>query len=209
VSSCDGGASEEANEEGELLLGAMLKHEELAFIKAIGSMELSPVLLRVLRKAMAAAKRKKAISVARSHASAPALVHSVGAGGGVRAPLDLMQSNLGKGNAEELPNQDCVTEPAIRRPAPGHPLEDGPDRQGTTGELAAQSSRKLGSTEGRLAYGTVVARVASLHNPSGPQMSAANSTAPAEPAASTEVANRRMYLGDVSGPMCGMLNGAT
>jgi hypothetical protein len=32
---------EQAKEEGELLLDAMLKQEELAFIKAVGSMELS------------------------------------------------------------------------------------------------------------------------------------------------------------------------
>jgi hypothetical protein len=183
VSSCDEGASEEANEEGELLLGAMLKQEELAFIKAIGSMELSPVLLRELRKSMAAAKKKKAISAASSHASAPALVHSCGADAGVRAPLDSVQSNLGKRKVEELPSQDCVTEPDTRRPAPGHPLEDVPETQGTTGELAAKSSRQLGSTEGRLAYATVVAGVASLHKPCGPHMSAANGTALAEPAA--------------------------
>jgi hypothetical protein len=60
----------------------MLKQEEIAFIKAIGSMELFPVLLWELRKAMAAAKKKKATSAAPCHASAPAHVHPGGAGGG-------------------------------------------------------------------------------------------------------------------------------
>jgi hypothetical protein len=49
---------EQPKEEGELLLGAMLRQEELAFIKAVGNMELSPVLLWELRKAMAAEKKK-------------------------------------------------------------------------------------------------------------------------------------------------------
>jgi hypothetical protein len=74
----------------------MLKQEELAIIKAISRMELSPVLLRELRKAMAAAKKKRAISAAPSHASAPALVHPGGAGGGVRTPLDSTQPNVCK-----------------------------------------------------------------------------------------------------------------
>jgi len=51
---------------------------------------------------------------------------------------------------------------ASRRPAHGHLFEDGPEAQGTTGKLAAQSSRQLGSAEDRLAYATVVAGVPSL-----------------------------------------------
>jgi hypothetical protein len=203
VSSC---CEEGAKEEGELLLGAMLKLEELAFIKAIGSMELSPVLFRELRKAMAAVKKKKAISAAPSNASAPALVHPGGAGVGGRTPLDSTLPNVCKRKAKELLSQDCATEPATRCFAPGHPFEDGPEAQGTTGDLAAHSSRQLGSTEGSLAYATVVAGVASLQKPSGPHKSTANGTAPA---ASTEAAIRRMSIGDVSGPLCGMSDGAT
>jgi hypothetical protein len=52
----------------------------------------------------------------------------------------------------------------------------------------------------------VVAAVASLQKPSGPHKSTANGTAPA---ASTEAAIRRMSLGDMSGPLCGMPDGAT
>jgi hypothetical protein len=43
-------------EEGELLLGAMLRQEELAFIKALGQMKPSSAFLRELRKAKAPAK---------------------------------------------------------------------------------------------------------------------------------------------------------
>jgi hypothetical protein len=120
-----------------------------------------------------------------------------------------LQPNVCKRKAEELSSQDCTTEPATRRLAPGHSFEDGTEAQGTTGELVAQSSRQLGSAEGRLAYATVVAGVASLQKPSGPQKSTANGTVPAKPAASTEGAIRRMYLGDMSGPLCGMPDGAS
>jgi hypothetical protein len=37
---------EQLKEKGELLLGAMLRQNELAFMKAMGNMELSPDLLR-------------------------------------------------------------------------------------------------------------------------------------------------------------------
>jgi hypothetical protein len=111
--------------------------------------------------------------------------------------------------AEELSNQDCTTEPASHRPVPGHLFENGTEVQGTMGELAAQSSRQLGSAEGRLAYTTVVAGVASLQKPSGPHKSTANGSVPAEPAASPETAIRRTSLEDMSGPLCGMPDGAT
>jgi hypothetical protein len=88
-------------------------------------MELSPVLLLELRKAMAAAKKKKAISAAPSHTSAPALVHPGGAGGGVRTPFDSTQPNVCKRKAEKLSSHDCATEPATRRPAPGQSLKTG------------------------------------------------------------------------------------
>jgi hypothetical protein len=40
----------------------MVRQEGLAFIKAIGTIELSPVLLQKLRKAMAASKKKKKLA---------------------------------------------------------------------------------------------------------------------------------------------------
>ena len=70
-----------------------------------------------------------------------------------------------------------ASEPASRRPAPEHPLDNGPSAHGTTGEEAAQSSRQLGPSEGRLAYATVVAGSASLHLPSGTQKSSLSSSA--------------------------------
>jgi len=120
-----------------------------------------------------------------------------------------VQPNVCKRKAEEFSSQVCTTKPASRRPAPGYLFEDGPEVQGTTGELAAQSSRQLVSDEGRLAYATVVAGVASLQKSSGPHKSSANDSVPAEPAASPETAIKSMSLGDMSGPLCGMPDGAT
>ena len=88
-------------------------------------------------------------------------------------------------------------------------FDDGPEGHGTTDELAAQSCRQLGPTEGGLAYATVVAGVASLQHPIGPHRSTAKSSVPTEPAASSEVAPRFMSLGDMSGPLCGMPDGTT
>ena len=77
------------------------------------------------------------------------------------------------------------------------------------GELVAQSGWQLSPTEGGLAYATVVARVASPQQPSGPHKSTANGTVPNEPAASFEAAAERVSLRDMSGPLCGMPDGTT
>jgi hypothetical protein len=74
---------------------------------------------------------------------------------------------------------------------------------------AAQSSRQLGPTEGRLTYSSVVAGATGLQQTSGLHKSAAKGSNPTEPAASAEAATRRMSLVDMSGPQCGMLDGAT
>jgi hypothetical protein len=61
-----------------------------------------------------------------------------------------------KGRLKNVSIQNCTTEPACRCLAPGNLFEDGPEEQGITGELAAKSSRQLGSAEGMLTYATVV-----------------------------------------------------
>jgi hypothetical protein len=54
-------------------LGTILRQEELAFIKALGSIELSPIFLRELRKAVAAGKKRKALVAVKANArSSPA-----------------------------------------------------------------------------------------------------------------------------------------
>jgi hypothetical protein len=178
----------------------MLKQEEVAFLKALTSIELSPVFLRERKKAMAAGKKRKALAASKATSTA-ALERP---GGEARTSRD----TLSKRKAEELSSSDCPSESASRRPAPGHLFDDGPEAQGTTGELAALGSRQLGPTEGGLAYATVVAGVASPQQPSGPHKSIAKGADHSTPAASSEAVTRRMSLGDMSGPLCGMPDGA-
>jgi hypothetical protein len=59
----------------------MLKHEELPFIKAMSHTELSSFFIRELRKAIAAAKKKKALAASKANASsASVLEHNSGVG---------------------------------------------------------------------------------------------------------------------------------
>ena len=108
----------------------MLKQEEVAFIKALGSIELSPVFLRELRKAMAAGKKKKALTAPKVKAtSASALERPSGVGGEAWTSRCSPQPSVSKRKAYELSNSDCLSEPASRRPAPGHLFDDGPRAQ--------------------------------------------------------------------------------
>jgi hypothetical protein len=131
----------------------MLRQEELAFIKALGSVELSPIFLRELRKAVAAGKKRKALVAVKANArSGPAPECPGEASGGACSSRDSPQLLVSKRKADELSRSDCPSEPASRRHAPGHFFADGPEAQDTTGELDAQSSRQLGPTKGGLAY---------------------------------------------------------
>jgi hypothetical protein len=187
----------------------MLRQEELAFLKAIGSIELSPVFLQELRKGVAAGKKKKALGGSKATAaSASELQRPSGFGEG-RTSRDSQQLKVSKRRAEELSSSDYPSEPANRSPAPGHLFGDGPEARGTTGEIAAQSSPQLGPTEGGLAYATTVAGVASLQQPSGPHKSTAKGSIPTEHAASPETAARRMSHVDKSGILGGMPEGTT
>jgi hypothetical protein len=179
----------------------MLKQEEVAFVKALTNVELSPIFLRELKKAMAAGKKRKALAASKA-TSAAALERPVGEAWTTR-------DSLSKRKAEELSSSDCPSEPASRRPAPGHLFDDGPEAQGTTGELAALSSRQLGPTVGGLVYAAVAVGVASPQQPSGPHKSTAKGAYHSAPAASSEADTRRMSLGGMSGPLCGMPIGAT
>jgi hypothetical protein len=188
----------------------MLRQEELAFIKALGSIELSPIFLRELRKAVAAGKKRKALVAIKANARSSSAPECPGdASGGAWSSCASPQLLASKQKADELSSSDRPSEPASRRHAPGHLVVDGPEAQDTTGELAAQSSRQLGPTEGGLVYAAVVAGVASPHQPSGTHKSEAKGGASAEPAASSEAAPRRMSLVDMSGPLCGTPDGTT
>ena len=120
----------------------MLRQEEVAFIKALSSIELSPVFLRELSKAMAAGKKKKALAAPKVNAASTSpLERPSKIGGEARTCRDSPQPSVSKSKADELSNTDCLSVPASRRPVPGHLFDDGPEAQDTTGELVAQSSR--------------------------------------------------------------------
>jgi hypothetical protein len=174
----------------------MLNQEQEAFAKAVSDPdalsepEVSTVFIRALRKALAAA-----IIIPEANAA--------------NTEREFPQLTACKRKADELSSPGCSSEPASRRPAPGNQLDLGPEAQGTTGELAATSSRQLGVSEGGLLYAAVVAGYASPQQPSGTRKPPAMGSDHSEPAASSEAAHRRMSLGDVSGPLCGMPNGTT
>jgi hypothetical protein len=188
----------------------MMKQEELAFIKPMSYIEASSVFLRKLRKAMAAAKKKKDLAASNANDTrASALEPNSGVGSEAQTSRDFSQLNASKRKAEELSRSDCPSESATRRPAPGLLFDDGPTTQGTTGELAAQSSRQLGPTEGGLAYAAVVVGHAGPQQPSGTHKPQAKGSGLPEPAVSSEAAHRRMSQGDMSGPLWGMPDGTT
>jgi hypothetical protein len=112
----------------------MLRQEELAFIKVISNIELSPVFLQELRKAVAAGKKKKAFAAIKpgtERVSAPE--RPKGASGESWTSRDSPQLHVSKRKAEELSSSDCPFASASRCPAPRHMFDDGPEVQGTTG----------------------------------------------------------------------------
>ena len=98
----------------------MLRQDELAFLKAISSFQVSPAMLRELRLAMIKKKRPAVPAVRRS------------------APAGSGSSASGKRKASELTSSGDSMEPANRRPAP-RPL---PLPETATGEKAASGSRQ-------------------------------------------------------------------
>ena len=91
----------------------MLRQEELAIIKAISNIDLSPLFLRELRKAVAAGKKKKALVASKANAmSSSAFEHHSGVGGKAWTSCDSSQLHVSKRKAEELSSSDCLSEPA-------------------------------------------------------------------------------------------------
>jgi hypothetical protein len=142
----------------------MLK-QELDF-KAIGTIEFSPTVREPMKPISYG--QKKVITAAKANAaSASALERPSGVGSEARNSRDSAapreQDECWRAFEHRLPS-----EPVSRRSEPGHLLDDGPEAQGTMGELASQSIRQLGPIEGRLVYATAVVGVAMLQQPSWP-----------------------------------------
>jgi hypothetical protein len=88
----------------------MLRQEELAFIKALSTMDFSTALFHELRKALARGNKKPTV---------PAGIRSTTYGGGPIASQRSSGHLTGKRKANELASLGDSSEPAIRRPAPG------------------------------------------------------------------------------------------
>jgi hypothetical protein len=109
----------------------MQRQEELAFFKAVSTLQVSPTALKVLKTALASSKKKKTLGSAGSRGTT------------LRPSL-----NVGKRKAKKLVGSGGIIEPSNRRPAPGTCSAPLPAFTSVTGEQAASGSRQLGPPEG-------------------------------------------------------------
>ena len=177
----------------------MLRQEELAFIKAISTLQLSPALLRELMALSWRKKRPVALAGSRGTTS----------GGGTRAPQRLTGQLTGKRKANELASSGESFKTTNRRPAPGDGSVPLPvSASAVTGEQAAASSLQLGPPEGGVTYAAVLAGPVAPSQPNGSLKATAMGSDPSEPAVSSKTANRHMSS-DMSGPLSGKPDGTT
>jgi hypothetical protein len=169
--------------------GAMLKQEELAFVKSTSKMELSPgpPPPRELRKPMAARKRSKngAPSKAKTPCIADLKCHlptSV-ARRAYQPSGKPSQHSAAKRKAEYLSSSDGSTGPASRRPAP--------EALAGLSAPGSASCKPLPGEDGQ-AYAAVVAWHANPQHPGGPPKPSAKGSDIFDAAASSEAATRRM-----------------
>jgi hypothetical protein len=124
----------------------ILKQDELAFLKAMSCVQLSPALLKELRKAVVNGKKKRP--------TVPTGSRNTIFGGASTASHRSSYKVAGKRKAKELASSSESSEPATRRPAPGAGSAPQPEASKTaTGEQAASGGRQLGSSEGGAIYG--------------------------------------------------------
>jgi hypothetical protein len=139
----------------------MLKQEELAFMKAISTLQLSPALLRELRRTMAASKRRKALAPGKAKPSGEVVDE-------VQSSHKPLQLPAGKKKATKLSTSDGVSEPAARCPAPSALAVEASAEAFAADELTAGTSRQPRSMEGGPAYAAVVAERAVPRQENGP-----------------------------------------
>jgi hypothetical protein len=140
-----------------------------------------------------AAGKKKALAGPKVIAtSALALECLSRVGNDAMSSCDSLQLPMSKGKADELSSSNGLSEPASHCPAQGNLFGEGPMARSSMGELAAESSRQLGQTEGGLAYATVVAGRTGPQQPSVPHKPPAKGSDHYELAASSEAATRHV-----------------
>ena len=170
----------------------MLRQGELAYVKAISTMQLSPAILKELRMALSRCKKKPVV---------PAGICSTTPASGARAPQRLPSLLAGKRKANELASSGDSSEPAIRHPAPDAGSAPLPAKSSeVTGEHAASCSRHLVSPEGGETYAAILAGSVDTLQPSGPLKPTTMDSDPSEWEVSSQKFNRRMSI-DVSGPL--------
>jgi hypothetical protein len=137
----------------------MLRHEELAFIKAISTLLVSPAILKEVRMVLSRRKKKPAVPTG-SRSTAP--------GRGPGAPLQPSRQLVGKRKANELASSGGSPAPANRSPAPSDGSAPLPASTSVvTGEQAASSSRQPGPAEGGATYSAILAGPVAPFQPSG------------------------------------------
>ena len=172
----------------------MLRQDELAFLKAISTFQMSPALLKELRLIMA---RKKRPAVLAGRRSTPT-------GSGTSASQQL----AGKRKANELASSGDSMEPANRRPAHGAGSLPLPATPAVTGEQAAPGSRQPGPSGVGATYAAVLSGSVAPSQPSGTVKPIAMGSDSSESGVSMETSERRMSH-DMSAPLSGTPHGTT
>ena len=173
----------------------MLRQDELAFLKAIFPFQVSPVLLKELRLAMARRKKRPAV---------PAGRRSTPSGSGKSASQQL----AGKQKAKELPSSGDSMQPANRRPAPGAGSLALLANPALTGEQAASGSRQHGTSEDGATYAAVLSGSVAPSRPSGTLKPKAMDPNSSETGVSMETSERIMPP-EMSGLLSGTPDGNT
>jgi len=173
----------------------LLRQEDLAFFKAISTLQLSPAFLREVRNAMS--RRKK--PVVSSGAAAPRP-------GWEQSPHRPSSNLAGKRKVNDLPSSDDSSEPANRPGAGTAPLPA--NTSSVTGEHAASCSQQLVSPELGVTYAAALVGFVAPLQSNGSLKPTAMDSDPSEPSVSPEAANRRLSS-DMSGPLGDMPGGTT
>jgi len=111
----------------------MLRQEEVAFIKAVYTLKLSPALLKELRMALSSRRKKSAASAGS---------RSTSLRGGLKVSLQAFSQQAGKRKPNELASSGDTMEPANRRPTPGAGSVLLPSILSVMGEQTAVGSRQ-------------------------------------------------------------------
>jgi hypothetical protein len=149
--------------------------------------------------------KKKALSASKANVtSALTLGYQSGVGSEAVNSSESPRHPVSKRKVDELSSSSGPSEPDSCCLAPGNLFGDGPAAQGSTGKLAAESSRHLGATEGGLANAAVVAGRAGPQQPSRPHKPLPKGSDHSEPTASSDAVTRCTSLGDMTGPLYGM-----